>query len=72
MRSAAGVLKWESEDEIHAGLRRLTEEMRRLRQELRNRESSPFRRAPAMPTEDERKLRPMRFDDPDDETSGER
>ena len=55
-------LKWESEDEIHAGLRRLTEEMRRLREELRNRDSSPFRRAPSLPTEDERRLRPVRHD----------
>ena len=54
-------MKWESEDEIHAGLRRLTEEMRRLRHELRSREaSSPFRRSPSLPTEDERKLRPTR------------
>ena len=57
------VLKWESEDEIHAGLRKLTEEMRKLRQELRNREASPFRKAPSMPTEDERKLRSMRYDE---------
>jgi hypothetical protein len=57
------VLKWESEDEIHAGLRKLTEEMRKLRQELRNREASPFRKVPAMPTEDERRLRPMRYDE---------
>lgn len=54
-------MKWESEDQIHAGLRRLTEEMRRLRQELRSREdSSLFRRSPSLPTEDERKLRPTR------------
>jgi hypothetical protein len=59
-------MKWESEDEIHAGLRRLTEEMRRLRQELRNREPSPFRRVPTMPTEDERRLRPARYEDEDD------
>jgi len=55
--------KWESEDEIHAGLRRLTEEMRRLRQELRNREPSPFRRRPTLPTEDDRRLRPTRDDE---------
>ena len=57
------MLKWESEDEIHAGLRRLTEEMRKLRQELRNREPSPFRRRPTLPTEDERRLRPTRDED---------
>lgn len=57
-------MKWESEDQIHAGLRRLTEEMRRLRQELRSREtSSMFRRSPSLPTEDERKLRPARNDE---------
>lgn len=59
-------MKWESEDEIHAGLRRLTEEMRRLREELRNRETPPYRRVPSMPTEDERRLRPMRYEDDDD------
>lgn len=59
------MLKWESEDEIHAGLRRLTEEMRKLRQELRNREPSPFRRRVVLPTEDERRLRPTRDDDDD-------
>ena len=65
------MLKWESEDEIHAGLRRLTEEMRRLRQELRNRESSPYRRrVPSMPTEDERRLRPARYEDEDDFPGG--
>ena len=64
------MLKWESEDEIHAGLRRLTEEMRRLRQELRNREASPFRRVPSMPTEDERRLRPMRYEEDDEIVSG--
>ena len=65
------MLKWESEDEIHAGLRKLTEDMRRLRQELRNRDaSSPFRRAPAMPTEDERRLRPMRFEDDEKDRRG--
>lgn len=54
-------MKWESEDQIHAGLRRLTEEMRRLRQELRSREAnSGFRRTPSLPTEDERKLRPTK------------
>ena len=58
-----GVLKWESEDAIHAGLRKLTEEMRKLRQELRNRDTSPFRKVPSMPTEDERRLRPMRYDE---------
>ena len=57
------VLKWESEDEIHAGLRKLTDEMRKLRQELRNRDASPFRKVPSMPTEDERRLRPMRYDE---------
>jgi hypothetical protein len=57
------VLKWESEDEIHAGLRQLTEELRKLREELRDRETSPFRRVPSMPTEDERRLRPMRYDE---------
>lgn len=57
-------MKWESEDQIHAGLRRLTEEMRRLRQELRSREAnSLFRRTPTLPTEDERKLRPTRVDE---------
>jgi hypothetical protein len=56
-------MKWESEDQIHAGLRRLTDEMRRLRQELRRREAAPpFRRTPSLPTEDERKLRPTRND----------
>lgn len=64
------VLKWESEDEIHAGLRRLTEDMRRLRQELRNRGRSPFRRVPSMPTEDERRLRPMRYEDEKDFSGG--
>jgi hypothetical protein len=58
-------MKWESEDQIHAGLRKLTDEMRRLRQELRSREAtSPFRRTPSLPTEDERKLRPTRDDKP--------
>lgn len=59
-------MKWESEDQIHAGLRRLTEEMRRLRHELRSREaSSGYRRTPSLPTEDERKLRPTRPDKAD-------
>ena len=56
------MLKWESEEAIHAGLRKLTEEMRKLREELRNRDASPFRKVPSMPTEDERRLRPMRYD----------
>ena len=60
------MLKWESEDEIHAGLRRLTEEMRRLRYELRNRGTTRYRRVPSMPTEDERRLRPTRYEDDDD------
>lgn len=65
-------MKWESEDEIHAGLRRLTEEMRRLRQEL-NREAyptSPLRKRPSLPTEDERRLRPMRYDEGDEPSEG--
>ena len=57
------MLKWESEDEIHAGLRRLTEDMRRLREELRHREPTSYRRVPSMPTEDERRLRPARYED---------
>jgi hypothetical protein len=64
------VLKWESEEEIHAGLRKLTEDMRRLREELRNRGPSPLRRTPSMPTEDERRLRPMRFEDGDPDLDG--
>ena len=63
---ANGVLKWESEDEIHADLRRLTDEMRRLREELRNREVPRYRRVPVMPTEDERRLRPTRYEDEGD------
>ena len=55
--------KWESEDEIHEGLRRLTEEMRRLREELQNSASSRYRRAPALPTEDERRLRSIAPDE---------
>jgi hypothetical protein len=60
------MLKWESEDEIHEGLRRLTEEMRRLREELTNSASSRYRRAASvsLPTEDERKLRSLARDDP--------
>jgi hypothetical protein len=64
-RQGCVVLKWESEEEIHAGLRKLTEDMRRLREELRNRGPSALRRAPSMPTEDERRLRPMQFEDAD-------
>ena len=56
------MLKWESEDEIHEGLRRLTEEMRKLREELQNSASTRYRRSPALPTEDERRLRSITKD----------
>ena len=53
-------MKWQSEDEMNAELRRITNEMRQLKEELRSYipgESRLHRRQPTLPTDDERKLR---------------
>jgi hypothetical protein len=53
-------MKWLSEDEMNAEIRRITDEMRQLKEELRNYmpgDSRMHRRQPALPTDDERRLR---------------
>ena len=51
--------KWQSEAEMNAELRRIANEMRQAKEELRSYISgeSELRRGPTLPTEDERKLR---------------
>ena len=59
--------KWQSEAEMNAELRRMADEMRQLNEQLRSYISgeSEYRRGPALPTDDERKLR--RVDDDGEE-----
>ena len=60
---AVSVVKWESEEDIHKGLRRLTEKVRLLREEFRNSSTSRYHRTPTLPTEDERRLRSIAPDE---------
>jgi hypothetical protein len=58
-------MKWQSEAEMNAELRRIASEMRQLKEELRNYipgEARRQRRVPALPTEDERRLRSLADD----------
>jgi hypothetical protein len=58
--------KWQSEAEMNAELRRIASEMRELKEELRSYISgeSPYhRRGPALPIDDDRKLRGVGPDD---------
>jgi hypothetical protein len=57
--------KWQSEEEMNAELRRIAREMRQIKEELRGDMPGHTRtpKLPALPTEDERRLRPVEADD---------
>jgi len=59
--------KWQSEEEMNAELRRIADETRRLRDEMRAYlpHSPKPRRTPELPTDEDRRLRPL--DDEDEE-----
>lgn len=58
-------MKWESEDEMNEGLRRIAREMRQLREELRSQTpgDTRYRSAPVLPTDGERRPRPLDDDE---------
>jgi hypothetical protein len=58
--------KWQSEEEMNAELRRIASEMRQIKEELRGYMPGHTRtpKLPALPTEEERKLRPVEDDRP--------